>query len=139
MTGAWQLQLHHMNGEKKHLEDYTLSDLIENETTKTFAGDLIYEKIIMIDSDQYRYIDLGDVQGISQLTINGKFIGTKWYGAHIYDISSALKKGENKLSVTLTTIVGNYLKSLTDNPVAMAWTNYQDFYPMGMLGPVKIF
>jgi hypothetical protein len=50
-----------------------------------------------------------------------------------------LKKGENTISVKVTTIIGNYLKSLKDNPVAMTWTRRQKNYPMGIIGPVKVF
>ncbi len=136
LTGAWQLQLNHINGEKQKLKLNSLTDLIENKKTKEFAGEVIYEKTININFDKYQYIDLGDVQGVSELTVNGTLIGSKWYGAHLYDINGVLKKGKNKLSIKLTTIVGNYLKSLSDNPVAMGWTKHQNYYPMGMMGPV---
>jgi hypothetical protein len=138
LSGTWQLQLKHMNGEKQQIELKSLSDLLELEQTKTFAGEVLYEKTIMIDSEKYQYINLGDVQGVSELTLNGELIGVKWYGAHIYDISKAIKKGENKLTIKLTTIIGNYVKSLSDNQVAQAWTRHQDFYPMGILGPVTM-
>ena len=65
-------------------------------------------------------------------------MGTRWYGAHIYDVGGSLKKGDNKLTITLTTIVGNYLKGLKDNRVAQNWTRHQDYYPMGILGPVRL-
>ncbi len=139
LSGAWQLQLNHINGEKQQLELNALTDLIEIKNTKEFAGEVIYEKTINIDSDKYQYIDLGDVQGISELTVNGKLIGTKWYGARIYDVGDVLVPGENKLSIRLTTIIGNYMKSLTDNSVAQAWTRHQNYYSMGILGPVKIY
>jgi len=138
ITGAWQLQLKHMNGKTQHLALNSLTDLTGRNDTKEFAGVVIYGKNIIIDSDKYQYIDLGNVQGITELTLNGRLIGTKWYGAHVYDVKNVLKEGENKLSIKLTTIVGNYLKSLKDNPVALAWTSWQDYYPMGILGPVTI-
>ena len=49
--------------------------------------------------------------------------------------------GENHsiLSIKLTTIPGNYMKSLKDNPVAMAWTKHQLYYSMGIIGPVKLY
>lgn len=137
LTGKWLLQFHHMNGKKKQLEIGKLEDLVKNKETKSFAGEVIYEKSFMNDSTKNKFIDLGDVQGITELTLNGKVIGTKWYGAHIYDISSALQNGENKLSIKLTTIVGNYLKSLKDNQVAQNWTGHQKHYPMGIIGPVR--
>jgi hypothetical protein len=138
VTGAWQLELNHIKKEKQKLELNSLTDLIEIKETKEFAGEVIYEKTININSDKYQYIDLGDVQGVSELTVNGILIGTKWYGAHLYDIKNVLKKGENKISIKLSTIVGNYLKSLSDNPVAMRWTRDQNYYPMGIMGPVYL-
>jgi len=137
LSGAWQLQLNHIKGAKQRLELNSLADLAESEEMKEFAGEVIYEKTITIDTDTFKYIDLGNVQGISELTLNGKLLGTKWYGAHRYDLRGALKIGENKLSIKLTTIIGNYLKSLKDNDVAMIWTGHQKYYPMGVLGPVR--
>jgi len=138
LTGSWQLQLMHMNGAKQQIELNSLSDLLENSQTKNFAGEVIYEKIINVNSNKYQHIDLGDVQGVSELTLNDELIGTKWYGAHIYDIKSVLKEGENKLTIKLTTITGNYLKSLTANPIAQGWTRHQKYYSMGIMGPVRI-
>ena len=138
LTGAWQLQLKHMHGKEQEIELDSLTDLKELEETREFAGEVIYEKTFVADSDQYQYIDLGDVQGISELTLNGQLLGTKWYGAHVYDVRDFLKIGENKLLIKVTTIVGNYLKSLTDNPVAMQWTGGQEYHSMGILGPVTL-
>ena len=138
LVGAWQLQLNHINGEKQKLELNSLTNLIEIKETKEFAGEVIYEKTINIDSNNYQKLDLGDVQGVSELTVNGKLIGTKWYGAHVYNIKDVLKKGKNNMSIKLITITGNYMKSLKDNPVAMGWTRHQDYYPMGIMGPVRM-
>jgi len=139
LSGPWQLQLNHINGEKQELELGELTDLVKMKQTESFAGEVIYEKTLNIKSDDFQYIDLGDVQGVSELAVNGKHLGVRWYGAHLYDISSVLKNGENKLTIKLTTIVGNYLKSLKDNPVAMTWTRRQEYCPMGISGPVRIY
>jgi hypothetical protein len=139
LSGSWQLQLNHIKGEKQQLKLSVLTDLVKMEQTKSFAGELIYEKSLHVESANYQLLDLGDVQGVSELTLNGKHLGTRWYGAHRYDISSALVVGENKLSIKLTTITGNYLKSLNDNPAAKTWTHRQHHYPMGISGPVKIY
>jgi len=138
ITGEWQLQLNHMNGEKKRIQIETLSDLLEIDQTKSFAGEVIYEKTITYNKMDSQYLDLGNVQGISELILNNELIGTRWYGAHIYDIKNKLKEGPNQISIKLTTITGNYLKSLKDNKVAQNWTRHQDNYPMGIMGPVRL-
>jgi hypothetical protein len=139
INGAWQLQLNHIDGTSRHIELETLKDLVDIPETKNFAGTVIYEKTVDLNRNDLNYIDLGNVQGVSELTLNGKNLGVKWYGAHVYDIKKAVKPGANKLSVRLTTITGNYLKGLINNPVAQRWTRNQPYYSMGILGPVRIF
>lgn len=138
ISGEWQLKLNHMNGERTQLQINNLTDLINMDQTRNFAGDAIYEKIITLDETDYDYIDLGDVQGVSELSLNGEVVGKKWYGIHLYDVKGRLKKGKNTLSIKLTTITGNYLKSLNDNAVAQFWTGNQDHFSMGLIGPVRI-
>ena len=91
-----------------------------------------------MDTVASAYMDLGNVQGISELILNDKALGTRWYGAHMYSLGEALKEGENRLTIKLTTICGNYVKSLKDNLVAQRWTGSQLNYPMGVLGPVRV-
>ena len=138
INGPWQLQLNHIDGTSRKLELETLQDLVEIPEAKNFAGTVIYEKTLDLNREDLNHIDLGNVQGVSELTLNGKNLGVKWYGAHVYNIKSAVKKGENKISVKLTTITGNYLKGEKENRVAQNWTGNQDYYPMGIIGPVRL-
>ncbi len=138
ISGPWSLKLHHMNGDRQELKLDVLADLLDIPSAKDFAGTVIYETSLDIDSEDSRYIDLGQVQGVTELTLNGTVLGTRWYGAHVYAMGAAVKEGENRLSIKLTTISGNYVKSLKDNPVAQRWTRNQANYPMGILGPVRI-
>ncbi len=136
INGPWELQLEHMNGDQQQMTLETLADLSTIEETRHFAGTVYYKKILAIDDSAHRQLDLGDVQGITELSINGKLLGTRWYGAQVYDLEGALKEGENELTIKLTTITGNYMKGLKDNPVAQRWTWGQSYYPIGILGPV---
>jgi hypothetical protein len=138
ISGPWMLKLHHMNGEQQELKLDALTDLLDIPSAKDFAGTAIYETSLEFKSGDKQHIDLGQVQGISELTLNGTNLGSRWYGKHVYDMSAAVKEGENRLRIKLTTISGNYLKSLKDNYVAQRWTRHQDNYPMGILGPVRI-
>jgi hypothetical protein len=138
IAGPWKLKLHHMDGSWQQMELGKLKDLLDIPEAKDFAGTVIYENYFELDAMGSRQIDLGNVQGISELILNDKALGTRWYGAHIYQLGDALREGENILSIKLTTITGNYVKSLKDNPVAQRWTGRQENYSMGVLGPVKI-
>ena len=139
IDGPWRLKLNHVNGSSRVTTMRRLADFQRYSRLKTFAGVAVYEKEFRVDDPRgLTTINLGDVQGVSELTVNGKNIGVRWYGQHIYDISGSLVKGNNSLSIKLTTIAGNYLKSLKNNQTAQRWTNGQPYYPVGMMGPVKL-
>jgi len=138
ISGPWMLKLHHMNGDRQELKLDALADLLDIPSAKDFAGTVIYETNLEIAPGDFKHIDLGQVQGITELTLNGTSLGSRWYGAHVYNLGDVVKAGENHLSIKLTTISGNYVKSLKDNQVAQRWTRHQDNYPMGILGPVRI-
>jgi hypothetical protein len=138
ITGPWELQLEHMNGDRQQMTLDELADLSAMEETRNFAGTVYYNKILRIDDPDTHKLDLGDVQGITELTLNGKLLGTRWHGLHRYNLGEALVEGENELTIKLTTITGNYMKGLKENKVAQRWTSQQSYYPMGMLGPVRL-
>jgi len=137
VSGAWQLELNHLNGQSTSMELHSLTDLSQLPETKGFAGQAVYNKSMILERDDYSCLDLGDVQGVAELSLNGKDLGVRWYGAYVFDVRGILKKGENRLTVKLTTICGNYLKTQSDHALAQRWTARQDFRPMGLLGTVR--
>jgi hypothetical protein len=143
ITGPWNLEFIHCRGVsvKPDLLD-TLKDIKDIPEYDHFSGTIIYKKKIEISGTIPEYIDLGKVYGVSELFVNGKSCGIKWYGKRIYRLNGLLKKGTNRLEVRIVTEMGNYMKSLTDNPVAQYWTNLarknQPLNPMGMIGPVTL-
>ena len=121
-----------------------LKDLKEIPEWVNFCGRLIYKtNFELSNKNKLEWINLGKVFGVSELLINGENAGAKWYGKRIYQIGKFLKNGNNAIEVQLTTTMGNYLKSLTDNPIAQFWTNEgranQPLQSIGMLGPVTIY
>jgi hypothetical protein len=138
LTG-WNVRMQHIDGTTEQRTFPTLFDLAADESTRSFAGYLFYEKVIDRDTAAFNRLDLGRVFGVSEVTLNGEKLGCRWYGQHLYDIPEHLAKAQNKtLQVKITTTVGNYLKSSPDNKVGYAWTRYQGWQPTGMLGPVKL-
>jgi hypothetical protein len=140
IAGPWRLKLKHLNGKEREITLRKLVDFRDQRNLKTFAGEAVYTKAIQVDDPGAQaMISLGKVQGVSELALNGQPMGVKWYGDHLYDVSGQLTRGENMLSVKITTIAGNYLKSLEDNPTAQRWTRGQPYHPVGMIGPVKLY
>ena len=67
--------------------------------------------------------------------------GTKWFGNRIYDISGLLHPGVNELEIRVSTLTGNYVRTLKDNIYAQRFIlkKGHDFAPMGLLGPVTLY
>jgi len=108
-----------------------------------FAGTITYNNTIEINDPVNVIINLGKVYGISELKINGHKCSTKWYGRRIDSIGKYLVKGNNTIEIMIVTSMGNYMKSLTTNPIAQYWTNEktktQPLQSMGLIGPVTLY
>lgn len=143
LPGPWELRFTHCRAEKvKSLVLQELIDLKELEDYAHFSGSIHYTTRFRPEKSGELYLDLGKVHEISEVWLNGKPLGLRWYGKHIYEVSSLLQTGENRLEVKVTTLMGNYMKSLTDNPNAQYWTNKdrknQPLTSLGLQGPVRL-
>jgi hypothetical protein len=139
VEGGWKLNLEHVDGSTERIELPELLDFLEDPRLKTFAGVAHYSKILEInDPGNYSTIDLGEVVGVSELIINGKSLGIRWYGDHSYSLDGSLNAGKNELHIKVTTVLGNYLKSLEDNPVSKRWVRWQKYRSQGLTGPVRL-
>ena len=122
----------------------TLFDQKDNEAYQHFCGTIVYRKTIHLVTDT-TILDLGLVEGVSEVFVNGQSAGVQYFGRRIYDISDYLKDGENELEIRVTTTMGNYLKTYSreENPTTWIYVNHpkrdQPLQPMGMLGPVNLF
>jgi hypothetical protein len=144
ITDGWKAEFRHCrDGSVKEVAMEQLTDLREMEDFIHFSGTVIYRGIIRTEDSGGFAVNLGKVYGTSELRINGKSCGVKWYGRRIWDITKFVRPGENLIEVEVTTSMGNYMKSLTDNPTAQYWTNegrkIQPLQSMGMTGPVSYY
>jgi hypothetical protein len=134
---GWSVEWRHIDGTNTRSEMEQLKDVKDIPAYAAFSGIIIYRKTIQLDSG--KFLDLGKVHGVSECSVNGVSKGVQWYGKRIFP----LEKGENRLEITVTATMGNYLKTLTKNPVAQYWTNEkrkdQPIQSMGMAGPVTIY
>ena len=143
LTG-WDVELHHSR------EGWTKTDRMEQPTDLKdtpwvdFTGTVIYRTTVDAGSKPGKMLlNLGKVYGVAELKVNGKDQGVRWYGRRVYDLSDALQPGENEIEVKVVTTMGNYMKTLTDNPTAQKWTNRknkeQPTQSMGLQGPVTLY
>ncbi|MDQ7948156.1 MAG: glycosyl hydrolase [Pedobacter sp.] len=139
LTSAFALTLNHLDGSHKKIDLPKLVDFKADKELDTFAGQVIYDTTIEVNNPAlFKQLNLGTVYGVTELTINGKKMGTRWYGEHIYDLQSSLKAGKNTISIKLTTTMGNYMKSLTKNATAVKWMKNRPLYSQGIIGPITL-
>jgi hypothetical protein len=140
----WSVEGKHVDGSVKSFETDELKDLKAMPEWVSFSGELTYRTNFKVNNNsKFNYLNIGRVFGVSLLSVNGKPAGTKWYGQRIYSIGELLRDGDNIIEIKVLTTMGNYLKTLKNNPVAQYWTNEkrkdQPLQSMGMLGPVSFY
>lgn len=142
VSGKWNLHFRHaITGETFDLTTDRLFDLNTDSRTKTFAGDIDYTTTVEVsDPSSVTILDAGQTNySVVELFLNGRSLGRKWYGYRMWDVSGLMHEGANNITLRCTTVLGDYTKSLKDNPIAQNWTRGQDEAAMGIEGPVALY
>ena len=150
LSNDWDVQLRHsllQDTTSTHFD--TLFDLKDSEKYQHFCGTIVYRKTLpgwQSSCLQYEtLLDLGLVEGVSEVFFNGQSLGVQYFGRRIYDLTTALREEENELEIHVTTTMGNYLKTFSreENPTTWVYVNHprreQPLQPMGILGPIKLY
>ncbi len=77
-----------------------------------FSGTATYRKTIvapqsLFGKDLRQFLDLGRVEVIAQVTLNGKDLGVLWRAPYRVDVTGALRPGSNVLEVRVTNLWPN--------------------------------
>jgi hypothetical protein len=143
LTGNWTVEFRHIDGSLKTGMLEELKDLKDLPDWAAFSGVAGYRLEFNVGEVLPAWLNLGKVAGVSEVFLNGKTLGVKWYGRRIFPIEAVLQMGRNIVEVKVVTSMGNYMKTLKDNPVAQYWTNEknkdQPVQSMGLMGPVTIY
>lgn len=144
IKATWNLEFDHCRGKQyRPIVLNSLTDLSEVEEYRHFSGKIIYSTMLDIEGDLPAYLEIKGVHDIAELWLNDINCGVKWYGEKIFNIDSAIRPGTNKVKIMVSTLMGNYMKSLIENPVAQYWTNEknknQALTPIGLEGPIILF
>jgi hypothetical protein len=140
---GWDVELHHSreNWVKTTRMD-ELKDLKDTEFIN-FTGTAVYKRTVETGTPGPVWLNLGKVWGVSELLVNGKSCGVKWYGNRIFPIAQFLQPGSNTIEVRVTTVMGNYMRTMEDNKVVQRFINRksgpQEIQPMGLIGPVTLY
>ncbi|MGL5019265.1 MAG: glycosyl hydrolase [Luteolibacter sp.] len=112
IKGPWKLEFPKGWGAPEQAEFPNLVSWPEHadEGIKYFSGTATYTNSFMIDNPNTRLkLDLGRVEVIAKVTLNGQSLGVLWKPPFVYDLSGKVQAGENKLQVEITNLWPNRL------------------------------
>lgn len=148
----WQVTfLDSETGPSESMNFPVLTDWTENKNEKIryYSGSARYSKTFNLkelEEGKEYFINLGNVQVMSRVKLNGEIIGGTWISPHCLYTKGFLKEGENRIEIEVVNTWRNRLikeKSLPENK-RKAWWNTDDIRPRetlrpaGLLGPVTI-
>lgn len=144
VEGPWDVKMHHSYPDTTWTASLdSLVDFKEMKDTayRNFMGDVTYTKTVTLSGKLPKYLNLGKVADICEVSVNGKPLGVKWFGERVYDVAGALKQGDNTIEVKVTTLMGNYMQTLKDNKVAQRYIlkRNQPYVSAGLIGPVQLY
>ncbi len=121
-----------------------------NDEIKYFSGTAIYSKDFNLNEipQGEAYLDLGKVEVMASIKINGRKMGGVWTPPYRVNITGALKEGKNSLEIEVVNLWMNRLIRDRDLPEEdrLTWLSLghevidedKDLFSSGLLGPVCI-
>ena len=118
-----------------------LVDLKDTEEYKNFMGTATYTARFTVSGALPKYLNLGKVGYIAEVSINGKPAGLHWYGDAVIPVDGLVKAGNNTIEVKVTTLMSNYMQTLKDNRNAQRFVLRRNtpLKPAGLIGPVILY
>lgn len=122
-----------------------------NEGVKYFSGTATYTKTIQAPANWFTpgahlWLNLGDVENVAEVVVNGKSLGILWKAPYKVDLTGAIATGSNQLTIKVTNLWVNRL--IGDQQPYAVWkytfTDIQPYnaksplLPSGLLGPLEV-
>jgi hypothetical protein len=170
ITGPWEVSFQAGRGAPEKINMDRLGSWSDQADSgvKYFSGEAVYRKTFTVASDLVAtrrpvFLDLGRVEVMAEVTVNGQAFPTLWCAPFCVDISSAVKPGDNLLEVKVVNLwpnrmigdqqlpadsstKGGWPQWLSDSKPSpdgrITWASFDPFkqnsplLPSGLLGPV---
>lgn len=150
LDGGWQLQFDPAGGAPKeiHLEKLSSWTSYPDFGVQHYAGKVVYHQEFKLDTLPVGklVLDLGKVNVIATVKINGSVCPTVWKAPYAVDVTSLLKRGVNMLEISVTNCWTNRLIADAGLPPEkqISWVTFNPYkstdplLPSGLLGPVVL-
>ncbi|MBL7969797.1 MAG: hypothetical protein JNK09_22535 [Prolixibacteraceae bacterium] len=126
LSGLWKVSFAPKTDRQFELDFTELIDFSKhsNKSVNYFAGTATYRKKITLDAASLKartILDLGEMNDIAEVRVNGKSAGVLWYPPYRTDITELLVSGENNLEILVTTNWANRLIGDEQEPADFEW------------------
>ena len=152
VEGPWNVNFQEHRGAPASITMDTLTAWNESADAgvKYFSGVGTYTKSIQASADWFLngatiWLDLGDVENLAEVSINGVSLGVVWHAPYRVDVTKALKAGKNEITVKVVNtwvnrLIGDQQPNATKYTFAdiTPYTADSPLRPSGLLGPVVI-
>jgi hypothetical protein len=113
-----------------------------------YSGKAVYQTTFTApETTGLLMLDLGNVEALATVCVNGRNLGTLWKKPYIVDITAAVQPGANSLEVEVVNVWMNRLigdeqpdvvRRLTSVTAQKSWSASTELLPAGLLGPVSL-
>ncbi|MFF5078269.1 glycosyl hydrolase [Actinoplanes sp. NPDC000266] len=153
VEGEWDVAFQAGRGAPATAKLPFLQDLSQHayEGIRYFSGTATYTRTFTAPSGEASgriWLDLGEVDDIAEVKVNGADAGTVWRSPYRVDVTDAIRPGANKLEVRVTNswynrMVGDMQPGTTTKVtvsvgVPFGLTAASPLEPSGLLGPVRL-
>jgi hypothetical protein len=136
VTGPWRVAFEKDRGAPAAITLPALETLSQNTDpgVKYFSGTATYSRAIDVPAAALRagrrvFLDLGRVEVLAHVTVNGKNLGTVWKAPYRVDITDAVHAGTNQVSVAVTDLWPNRMIGDARKPSAYDYVDAD--WPVG--------
>ena len=116
ITGPWEVRFPPGGGAPERVIMEKLVSWSEHPDpgVRSFSGTAAFANKIrvpraMVGDNQHAYLDLGKVQVMAQVKLNGRDLGILWKSPYVMDVTGVLKAGDNDLEIRVTDLWVNRL------------------------------
>jgi hypothetical protein len=153
LSGPWQVQFQPGRGAPESVAFAELIDWSRHAEpgVKYFSGRATYRKTFNLDRElagngKRLVLDLGKVEVMAQVTLNGKDLGILWKAPYRVEMTQAVASGANTLEITVANLWPNRLigDQALPKDQRVAWTTWNPFAAQtpllesGLIGPVRV-
>jgi len=123
LEGAWAVEFHGMGGVTAKMDLPKLVDWTTLPGLKDFSGTALYTLDANLPPDltgknKTVFLDLGKVQEVAEVRINGIWAGVAWMQPYRVDVTGLLKPGKNQIQIRVANSLWNYAAGMDKpNPI----------------------